>query len=187
MSVDKSVFPNKLLSANRAAKLERHVFASVYCTGITMCTVIASRSIFYLGMALPLKFILRKASSYCGSSTYVISHSTTSSTVQLYTKRKIYNSFTHSTATTWRVTRLSSECLGACGFILVCGHLQKNRGRERSADLELIMKQSKAQWCVAADCLDRGSWSQSAEQDSWSCVSAGSIAYGPSRAKKVKR
>lgn len=38
-----------------------------------------------LGMAWPLSCSFRKVSSYCGSSTYVISHCTTSSTVQLYT------------------------------------------------------------------------------------------------------
>lgn len=38
-----------------------------------------------LGMAWPVSCNFRKVSSYCGSSTYVISHCITSSTVQLYT------------------------------------------------------------------------------------------------------
>lgn len=41
-----------------------------------------------LGMAWPLSCSFRKVSSYWGSSTYVISHCTTSSTVQLYTVKR---------------------------------------------------------------------------------------------------
>lgn len=71
-----------------------------------------------------------------------------------------------------------------CSFHNVCGHLcSQTNPRERSANLKLITKQSAAQWCVAADCLDKGSWSQSADQDSWSCVSVGSNTCRPSRAK----